>query len=494
MAARETPAARIERLLAAGDASGAVAAANELLAQSPKSFVGLLGRARAHLRLRDNIAAERDLNAALAISPSDDLANLMRANMDFHLGRTEPALMGLRRIAAGRSAHAREAAINLLEALHGAGRHDEHAEFVRKGGAWTQDDRAPLHMARARFREDAGAGIEALKAVFRSRAHLLVRRWAGFEAVGHLDRAKEYRAAFDLATEVHRATTGPVDLAPWLGLVDEQLRLLAKPPMPFAPRAERAPDLAFVVAMPRSGTTLLEQMLDRHPAIGGIGEFDGLDHICRAMTSHPMWFRVPGAVPQALVDDLRRRYIDGAAQIRREGAAWTLDKSLRSWRALPEIATILPGSVAISVDRDPRDVATSIFLSYFNPSTYEWTSSFAAIRQVIEAQRRVVPAALDALGLPNERIVYENLVEDPEGHARRVLARMGLAMDERVLSPELNPKGADTLSRAQVRQPINRKSIGRWKNYAWAFDGEWDAIVAMHEARLSKIGPDAAGG
>lgn len=486
MAARETPAARIERLLAAGDGAGAIAAANELLAQSPKSFIGLLGRARAHLRLRDNISAEHDLNAALAISPNDDLALLLRANMDFHLGRTEPALAGLRRVAAGRSAQALEASINLLEALHGAGRHDEHAEFVRKGGAWTKDERAQLHIARTRFREDPAAGIEALKAVFRSRAHPVVRRWAGFEAVGHLDRAREYRAAFELATEVHRATTGRVDLAPWLGLAEEQLRLLAKNPMPFVPRAEQAPNLAFIVAMPRSGTTLLEQMLDRHPAIGGIGEFDGLDHVCRAMTSHPMWLRVPGAVPQPLIDDLRGRYLEGAAQIRRAGATWTLDKSLRSWRALPEIASIFPGAVAISVDRDPRDVATSIFLSYFNPSTYEWTSSFDAIRQVIEAQRRVVPAALDALALPNERVIYEDLVEDPAADASRVLARMHLEMDQRVLSPELNPKGADTLSRAQVRQPINRKSIGRWKNYEWAFDEKWDAVVAAHEARRQR--------
>ncbi|MFM1867202.1 MAG: hypothetical protein RL591_610 [Planctomycetota bacterium] len=486
MAARETPAARIERFLMSGDAAGAIGAANELLAQSPRSFIGLLGRARAHLRLRDNISAENDLNAALSISPNDELALLLRANMDFHLGRTDPALAALRKIAAGRSTHAHEAAINLLESLHGAGRHDEHAEFVRKGGAWTKDERAQLHIARTRFREDAEAGIEALKGVFRSRAHLIVRRYAGFEAVGHLDRMKRYREAFDFASEVHRATTGPIDLAPWLGLADEQLRLLAKQPMPFVPRAEHAPNLAFIVAMPRSGTTLLEQMLDRHDAIGGIGEFDGLDHICRAMTSHPMWFRVPSAVPQALVDDLRRRYIEGAAQIRRAGATWTLDKSLRSWRALPEIATIFPGAVAVSVDRDPRDVATSIFLSYFNPSTYEWTSSFDAIRQVIEAQRRVVPAALDALQLPSERIVYEDLVEDPAADAARVLARMGLAMDERVLSPELNPKGADTLSRAQVRQPINRKSIGRWKNYEWAFDAKWDAVVAAHEARRQR--------
>ena len=60
---------------------------------------------------------------------------------------------------------------------------------------------------------------------------------------------------------------------------------------------------------------------------------------------------------------------------------------------------------------------------------------------------------------------------------------MGLPMDERVLSPEENKKGAFTLSHAQVRQKINKGSIGRWKNYEWAFDSRWDDIVAAHEAR-----------
>jgi hypothetical protein len=100
-----------------------------------------------------------------------------------------------------------------------------------------------------------------------------------------------------------------------------------------------------------------------------------------------------------------------------------------------------------------------------------------------EWQRKIVPVAFDVLGLSNERIVYEDLVEDPALYAERCLKRMGLPMDERVLSPEQNTKGAFTLSHAQVRQPINRKSIGRWKNYEWAFDSSWDAVVAAHEAR-----------
>ena len=107
----------------------------------------------------------------------------------------------------------------------------------------------------------------------------------------------------------------------------------------------------------------------------------------------------------------------------------------------------------------------------------------AAIRQISELQRKLVPLAFDTLGIANERIVYEDLVEDPAHYAERCLKLMGLEMDERVLRPEENTKTAATLSHAQVRQPINRKSIGRWKNYEWAFDASWDKIVADHEAR-----------
>jgi hypothetical protein len=62
---------------------------------------------------------------------------------------------------------------------------------------------------------------------------------------------------------------------------------------------------------------------------------------------------------------------------------------------------------------------------------------------------------------------------------------MGLAMDERVTRPEESARRAVTLSSEQVRRPINRSSIGRWRNYAWAFDASWDAVVAEHDAMIA---------
>jgi hypothetical protein len=133
--------------------------------------------------------------------------------------------------------------------------------------------------------------------------------------------------------------------------------------------------------------------------------------------------------------------------------------------------------------RDPRDAAISTFLSYFHPIADGWTGSLASIRRVAEAERSLVPHALEVLGLPHEALVYEDFVADPAAHVERCLRRMGLAMDPRVLSPEQNARAVFTLSHEQVRRPISGASIGRWRNYAFAFDGSWDAIAAAHDAR-----------
>ena len=483
MAVRESPAAKINRLLQAGDNAGALQAANDFLAQSPNSFLARLGRARANMRMANYVDAESDIAAALKLSPNDQDARLVRANMDLRLGKTDECLENLRFVAAARGPNSVEARISILLTLHSAGREEEFLREARDGGAWTKDPRAELILARVVAIEDKQRGIERLQSVFRSKHHWALRRFAGFEAVGILDKLRRYREAYDLAMEVHAETTAPLDMETWMDPLELQLKLLDRTPKWYVPRAPPVQGVAFIAAMPRSGTTLLEQMLDRHPAIGGIGEFDGLDHVCRSLFAQGNWPRMAPAVPTQLFVDLQRRYLEGAAQIKKSGASWTFDKTLRGWRAIPEIAAVFPGAVCINVERDPRDMATSIFLSYFNPVSYEWTRDFAAIRKMAEMQRRIVPRALDVLEVASERIVYEDLVEEPSRFAEQCLSRMGLPMDDAVLSPEENKKAAFTLSHAQVRQPINRKSIGRWKNYEWAFDGSWDAVVAAHDAR-----------
>jgi hypothetical protein len=488
MPRRESEAARIERGLARGDYQEVLKAAADLLGKAPSSFLGRKARAAARLATGDFIGAEQDIRIALSASPSDPQARMTRAALDARLGLTDAALEAYRDLAIRGGREALEAQMGVLITLHGAGRNEEFLREVREDGPWRSDPRAALMHARAAAIEDTDRGIEALRAVFESAWPAMVRRWAGFEAVGLLDRTRRFREAFDLATRVHAATTGMVDLDPWILPARMQLAHFEREAPWYEPRAPRVDGVAFLVSMPRSGTTLLEQMLDRHPRIAGIGEFDGLDHVCRTLWDSGQWPwpSRPRDVPDAVFSGLQERYLDGARRIAKPGASWTFDKSLRGWRALPEIATVFPGAACIDIQRDPRDMAVSIHLSYFNPHAYEWTSDLAAVRAVIEMQRRVVTRGLEVLALPHVRIAYEDLVEDPGEFAGRCLKLMGLPPDPSVSSPEGNAKAAFTLSQAQVRRPINRGSIGRWKNYEWAFDGSWDGLVAEHEGRRER--------
>lgn len=499
MPAKETPAARIERLLGSGDSRGALAAADDFLRQSPNSFLARFGRARALVRLGLEAEAGRDLELAAQLSPNDEHLLLVRGRHAFRNGRADEAIAMLERVARGRGPHAVEAAFSLLDAYHYAGRRDDLAAMVRAGGAWMKDARARLHAARAAAVEDRERGIEAFRAIWRSGADVATRRYAGFEAAELLDRATRYREAFDLMSEVHRTTAPPIDVSEWTAPLTAQYALLEKGAGHFKPRCTAAPGdlrMAFVVALPRSGTTLLEHMLDRHPSIAGIGEYTGLDMIRRTLAAAGTWPQRPGAIPDSAFARMRAAYIEGAraiaagtkteATVGGGAAPWTFDKSLIAWSSLPEIATIFPGSVCLAIDRDPRDNATSIFFSHLNAALNPWASDLGAIRGLIAWQRRIVPRALDVLGLEHEAMCYEDLVEEPARFAERCLRRMDLSMDERVLTPEAGTRVAATLSHAQVRRPINRAAIGRWKNYAWAFDGAWDELVAAHEARRSR--------
>jgi len=480
------PAQEIERLIGVGDAPAAWRVADELVRKSRHSLAGWLGRARAAAMLGRIAEADADAEQALKLAPQDPQARLVASMLDQRLGRTDRAAERLRRLSAERTPYANEAAVMLAEVLWFAHRRDELRELLAKGGDWMRDPRAALMTARMKSKEEPAAAIDELVAILGRERNPLLRRAAGFEAVGLLDKSARYREAYDLALRVHADTTPPFDLEGHLMPVRMHREMLEKRIAPPAPRVDPVQGVALVVGLPRSGTTLLEQMLDRHPAISGIGEYDGIETIFGDLLATGRWPRGAAAIPRDDLVRIQRRYLDGAQRLRREGASWSFDKTLRAWRMLPAVGAILPGAVCLHVARDPRDMAISILLSHFHPYNDGWTASLASIRRAIEAERAILPAMLAHVGLPHESLVYEDLVADPAGHVERCLSRMGLSMDARCLSPEENARAVFTLSHEQVRRPINSSSIGRWRNYEFAFDEAWKPLVEAHDKRRTR--------
>ena len=431
--------------------------------------------ARAAFGLGRQASADAALDRAMRLGASGPELQLLRGIVDHRLARSDRAIERLRALMASGAPNAIDATLALAEVLHRANRRDELAALVAAGGAWLDDPRAPIFSARVTLQTDRAGTVDRLETLARGDGPALARRIAGFDAVKLLDADGHYRRAFDLATHLHATTGTGFDLHGLLAEAKRQVQLLQRGGAWCRPAARPVQGVAMVVGMPRSGTTLLEQMLDRHPSIQGIGEYEGIPRLSDGIVAEGIWPDHLSSLDAAAASRLQLDYLSGVVPVRRAGASWSFDKTLHAWRWLPAIASILPGAVCLRIERDPRDTATSLFLSNFHPQAFGWTGSLESIRQVIAAERELAPLALRTLGISHEDICYEDMVEDPRGHMERVLARLGLPMDERVLAPQENARTVLTLSHEQVRKSINRGSIGRWKNYEFAFGPEWGA-------------------
>lgn len=467
----------IEQLLLSQRHAEAAESARAWIAKSPRSMEPHLLLVRALLPTGRLGEAHEAAMRGLRLAPGDPRLELFGAVIEHRLGRSDEAIARLERLVASSPPNGIEASLALAEALHRAGRHAAFDDFAAKGGRWTEDARAAVFLSRAVARRDREAAIAMLVRSFEDSRDPILRRLAGFEAVKHLDAAGRFEEAFSLATRVHEATTPRYDLGGLEQDLAEQRRRLAAGRGSFPARGEAVEGTAIVVALPRSGTTLLEQMLDRHPEVSGIGEYEGLFEIGEALVAEDHWPSRMLGLGTVEARSLAEAYRRGARVRARPETAWTFDKTLLAWRWLPAIAAVLPGARLLRLVRDPRDAAISMFLSNFHPRTWGATASLDSIRRVVELERAIVPEAMETLGLGHVALRYESLVADPRAEIARCLDLLGLPFDEAVVSPERNERTVLTLSHEQVRRPINASSIGRWRNYAFAFDDRWDALA-----------------
>lgn len=218
-----------------------------------------------------------------------------------------------------------------------------------------------------------------------------------------------------------------------------------------------APDPIFIIGMPRSGSTLVEQVLASHPLVEGLGELLDLGEIATAL-GQP---ETLGALEAAALGE---RYLGAAGRRRRTARPFFTDKMPANWRHVGLIQLILPNAKIIDVRREPVACCFSSFTTYFNRQT-----SFPATLEDLTQYYRDYVRALDHFDniLPGRvhRVRYERLVDDLEGETRRLLDHLGLPFAAECLRFHENPRAVQTPSAQQVRRPINREGLDRWRSY-----------------------------
>ena len=212
----------------------------------------------------------------------------------------------------------------------------------------------------------------------------------------------------------------------------------------------------LVVGLPRSGSTLTEQILSSHPDIAAGGELEFWSERHLALGSAP---------PDS--DVTRRLARDYLATLRAYGphARRVTDKSLNTFALLGVIHRVFPNATLIHCRRHPIDHCLSIFMTSFEAS-FPYASDRANLVFFHRQYQRLMAHWREVL--PADRFIevdYEDLVADPEAHSRRLIAACGLEWDDACLSPQDNPRLINTASAWQARQPIYRSSVERWRRY-----------------------------
>jgi len=222
----------------------------------------------------------------------------------------------------------------------------------------------------------------------------------------------------------------------------------------------------FVLGMPRSGTTLTEQIIASHPDVHGAGELRELMGVVQDIESGGM-VAFPENLQGLTAQHVARWGQEYVARVAKRAphAKRITDKMPANYLAMGLIPLMLPNAKIIHVKRNPVDTCVSCFTRLFNrhqDATYdlfELGRHYANYGRLMQHWHRVLPAGSFI------EVQYEDIVADMEGQARRLIDHVGLPWNDACLAFHENKRSIRTASVTQVRQPIYGSSVERWRNY-----------------------------
>ena len=302
-------------------------------------------------------------------------------------------------------------------------------------------------------------------------------------AVGnHFDAAKNYPEAFrayavanDIQKQINDAKNIRTDFENRTSVTNEVIQFFDKNYFESLPAEGNDSELPiFVVGMPRSGSTLLEQIISSHPAAAAVGELEEAGRLATKIL--PRQTGGKKTFPSCLQDadkitlsEIAQEYL---GHIKNHDAVTphlgkisrVVDKMWHNFFYIGFLHTLFPKARFVHSRRDPLDIGLSCFFRRLYAVHWSWDleqigTYLRLYSQMMEHWRTVLPHAI-------YEVDYEKIAQDPETETKKLIDFCGLAWDDRCLAFHENETAVRTASRIQVREPMYQSSIGRWKNYA----------------------------
>jgi tetratricopeptide (TPR) repeat protein len=305
-----------------------------------------------------------------------------------------------------------------------------------RGDGGDDDDQSQLHFALGRAFEQNHDYAASFRHYAAGNARR--RKTVAFDICKFEDKTHRVRQCFDAAFFAERAGAGHQDCAP-----------------------------IFIVGLPRSGSTLIEQILASHSGVEGTFELPNVLTIVRefdhADTLHDAYPENVRTVPFERFAALGRRYIEETSPLR-SGRPRFIDKMPNNFSHLGLIHAMLPGATIIDMRRHPMDACLSTYKQYFAEG-----QSFSYGLEDLGRYYRCYLSLMDHFDrvLPGKvlHLQYESLVRDPEANIRRLLEHCGLEFESSCMLFHRTQRPVRTASAEQVRQPLYASGVGYWRRF-----------------------------
>ncbi|MHB8256705.1 MAG: tetratricopeptide repeat protein [Acidiferrobacterales bacterium] len=295
----------------------------------------------------------------------------------------------------------------------------------------------------------------------------------GHFALGKLyDELQDYPRAFEHFRHANSLDPRQFDEKQYLRDFDTLIGLFCPERIRHRPRASNRSKLpVFIVGMPRSGTSLTEQILASHPLVYGAGELPDITNIVSRLQAD---LGASNPYPQCLdaltgrnIDPIAQRHLDRLVRFSSDAVRVT-DKMPHNFLYLGLIDLLFPGARIIHCLRDPVDTCLSIYVQPFNGhfnALHPYAHDLRSLGRYYRLYQRLMAHWKSVVRVPLMEFQYEELVDNQEAMSRRLVEFCELDWDDRCLRFHETARVVKTASHDQVRRPIYRKSVARWKNY-----------------------------